>query len=398
VRNLLAALFAGVLWMSIAAHSFQEPIDPGSQLPPPTFRTSVNGVVLDLRVVDRNGHFVEDLSREDFRVYEDGREEAVSTFELVDIPRAVPERPTFAGMPISSDVASNEHSEGRLYILLLDDRDVRALRSVTVRALAEEFVEQDVGPRDLVALATTSSRREMTVEFTNDKRRLLDAIDRFQGGFGTGNPLSEVRAVANMLPADGRRKTVVLISEGLPSGLPNLPNALSSGVGDRRSIFEMFSKRDRAVLDLRDVIEAAARNNVNIYAIDPMGHPGAPASGVKPLPYLIGESSLRTTRQDALTTVANETGGESLIGSNDFSNAFDRIVEESSHYYTLGYVSRNNARDGKFRQVSVQVDRPGVSVRTRTDPRGLVARDGHRDPESYADGRTEHDCGGRAFS
>jgi hypothetical protein len=45
-----------------------------SQQQPPTFKNNVNAVVLDIRVVDRNGRFVDDLTRDDLRVFEDGHE------------------------------------------------------------------------------------------------------------------------------------------------------------------------------------------------------------------------------------------------------------------------------------------------------------------------------------
>ena len=181
---------------------------------------------MDVRVVDAEGRFVRDLTKDDFQVEEDGQPQAISTFELVDIPFESSEGPTFAGKPIDLDVATNEDSEGRLYMIVLDDLGMHPLRSGTVRALGREFIETRVSPRDRVALTTTSGRKDMTLEFTNDRARVLETIDKFQGGFGLGKPLDELKALADwMAPIDGRRKTVVLISQGLNSGLPDLRTA-----------------------------------------------------------------------------------------------------------------------------------------------------------------------------
>ncbi|MDO8836606.1 MAG: hypothetical protein Q7V01_13475, partial [Vicinamibacterales bacterium] len=74
--------------------------------------------------------------------------------------------------------------------------------------------------------------------------------------------------------------------------------------------------------------------------------------------------------QDSLRTLAEGTGGFASLSSNDFAPAFDRIVEENSTYYVLGYYPTNDKRDGSFRQIEVRTTRPGVAVKAR---RGYVA-------------------------
>ena len=56
------------------------------------------------------------------------------------------------------------------------------------------------------------------------------------------------------------------------------------------------------------------------------------------------------TQQDSLRTLAEETGGFASVSSNDFSTAFQRIVDENSSYYVLGYYPTNDKRDGRFRR------------------------------------------------
>jgi hypothetical protein len=57
-----------------------------------------------------------------------------------------------------------------------------------------------------------------------------------------------------------------------------------------------------------------------------------------------------------LRQLAEETGGVAAVGTNDMNGAFDRIVQENSSYYVLGYYSSNEKRDGKLRRVSVKVN------------------------------------------
>jgi hypothetical protein len=61
------------------------------------------------------------------------------------------------------------------------------------------------------------------------------------------------------------------------------------------------------------------------------------------------------TSQENLRMLAEETGGVAFVGRNDFDAAFDRIVQENSAYYVLGYYSTNERRDGKMRNISVRV-------------------------------------------
>ena len=131
------------------------------------------------------------------------------------------------------------------------------------------------------------------------------------------------------------------------------------------------------MFDLRDVIDEAAHNNVSFYTIDPAGRPGSPSPDVAIAPYLLavgddipGDSPfIRTSGQDTLDVLAAETGGASLVRSNNFNEAFDRIVDDASSYYLLGYTSTAK-RDGKFHHISVKT-RPGLHVRTRT---GYIAQ------------------------
>ena len=90
---------------------------------------------------------------------EDGKEQAIASFELVDIPVIVGAPPT--APIVDPDVASNAAAaEGRVYLIVLDDLHTHPLRSVTVRELAREFIERNFGPNDLGAIIATSSRRE----------------------------------------------------------------------------------------------------------------------------------------------------------------------------------------------------------------------------------------------
>lgn len=68
------------------------------------------------------------------------------------------------------------------------------------------------------------------------------------------------------------------------------------------------------------------------------------------------------TTQETLVTLAGDTGGRAFLDSNDFGKVFTGVQQDTSLYYLLGYHSTNAARDGRFRRITVRVNRPGVKI------------------------------------
>ena len=66
-----------------------------------------------------------------------------------------------------------------------------------------------------------------------------------------------------------------------------------------------------------------------------------------------------------LHSLSESTGGFAAVNRNDFAGAFERIVDESSSYYVVGYTPQRAAKPGEFRSIAVKVSRPGVSVSAR---------------------------------
>jgi VWFA-related protein len=370
---------------------------PDRQLPPVTFKVEINYVEVDAVALDAQGIFVRDLKPGDFRVFEDGKPQKISAFSLVEIPVEPFERPLFRSEPIESDVRTNAQGvDGRIYVLVLDDMHTAAMRSVRVRRAARQFIEQQLGSNDMAAVVMTSGRADASQDFTTSRTLLLQSVDKFigrklrsptlemldnynmqrsytrAGDITITDPIEQervhnarvvfddLRRMSDLLAGvHGRRKAIVFFSEGI-----------DYNVEDPFTHPDAGTIRDAA----RDAIAAATRSNVNIYAVDPRGltdmgdeaiEMGAPPDD--PSLGLGTQSLLAELRlsQDSLRIVADETGGFAAVNTNDFRNAFNRIVRENSSYYVLGYYPTNDRRDGKFRKLEVRVNRPGVQVRAR---------------------------------
>ncbi|HEY1913737.1 MAG TPA: hypothetical protein VGG73_22615, partial [Vicinamibacterales bacterium] len=153
---------------------------------------------------------------------------------------------------------------------------------------------------------------ELATEFTSNRGRLLAGADRFEGGFSTGvycgsdhdycqadehRTMRYLETLAKWLDGvDDRRKALLFISEGFDSGIsdvfapqsdPDGPHVIgSNGLEPKAGNLAGLSA---AAGDARDVIDAATRSSVSIYAIDPRGLPGSPAPTIKPVTTLVDD-------------------------------------------------------------------------------------------------------------
>lgn len=405
-KRLIVFALASAAGMVTAAG--QEPAQQPQQ-PPITFRAETNYVEVDTRVLDRDGKFVATLKADDFQVFEDGKPQKVSAFSLVNIPLERAERPLFAKKPIEPDVRTNlQGADGRIYVIVLDDLHTAPLRSQRIKAAAKQFIERYVGANDLAAVVHTSGRSDASQEFTTSQARLLTAVDKFMGrklnsstlnqiddvmrragtpaasdpatdmddkerGYNARGTLESIRNLANYLGnIRGRRKAVVLFGEGIDYNINEV-------MSDR------FTEAQTVMDATHEMIAAATRANVAIYAVDPRGL-GAEfdeMSSIQSFPddtsLGLGMSSIFNEvrlSQDSLRVMGEETGGFAVVNKNDFATAFQRIVDDNSSYYVMGYYSANDKRDGRFRKIEVRLrDQPGYVVRARKGyvaPRGKV--------------------------
>jgi VWFA-related protein len=422
---------AGCVSFLVLANADQQ--SPAVQTPSVTFQVEVNYVDIDAVVTDERGNFVNDLSKEDFELFEDGKPQQISTFSLVDIPMPSAGTRTRAAVPAVSDVKSNAQPiSGRLYLIVMDDLNVAPLRSKVVVQAARQFVERHFGPDDIAAITYTSGRTDAGQEFTSERALLLAAIDKFQGrklrstviekadhyfqqylkeleinapdttdpdyvqqeprsgtvrgpsgysdittdpddferGHRAQQVLGTLRRLADYMGGiRGRRKALLMFSEGI-----DYP------------IYDIFGSQaaTSVINETRDAISAAARGNVSFFAVDPRGLVGMTSETIElnaPADAHLGFDAKGLLAdmylsQDSLRTLAEETGGYAAVNSNNVTTALNRIVRANSTYYVLGYYPATMPRDGRFHKIEVRVKRPGIRVSARkgyVSPRPLTA-------------------------
>ena len=402
---------------------------PSPQPAGPTLRASVEQVVVDAVVTDADGKVVTGLTAADFEIRERGQVQPVATFSEVSLPMA----PRAAGSPRPDpgDVRSNATAaDARVLVLVLDDANVGIELTPAVHAAARYFLDRYVQSGDLVAVLSTTGLAETRQEPTEDLALVDAAIGRFagQGGDITSEAsrarATQAFATRNADPMTTRRTSTALVDDGsvdekdssadearerLRLTLRALETAATSfaDIPGRRKTVLFFSQgsplaaMDTEFADLKGrVLAAAARANAVIYAINPAGltYP-VPVDGrileqggafdpqqMQPSRdqnmTLTGIQIQRKLMADAmLRYLADGTGGTATIDATNLRTVLDRIADESSHYYMLGYVSPDMKRDGRHRAIDVRLKRPGLKVRAR---KGYAAPDDKAERKALA--------------
>jgi len=158
-----------------------------------------------------------------------------------------------------------------------------------------------------------------------------------------------------------------------PTGEPERPNAsmLAECEGDRVAL-ALQDDRER----VQELTETANRANVTFYSLYPRGLAAfdAPMGADRP-PGVLEDMANLGTRHQSLRRLAENTDGFAVIETQQFDPAIDRIIADLSSYYLLGYYSTDTRLDGKFRSISVKINRPGVQVRARRGYRALKSDD-----------------------
>jgi VWFA-related protein len=358
-------LFAVIAALSIGLSALQQP----------TFRAKTEAVALDVTVVDRDGSPVRGLTTQDFRLFEDGSPQSITTFTAVDLPDVERAGPTPFLLYAPRDVRRNEDvKEGLILVLVLDDAaQTPPSASLRVRGYGRSVVDR-LGPMDLAAVVFIANK-SAGQEFTRDRSRLMAAVERYGGGSTVGgNPSRDGgSALGEMAPrmvtdtlrsiADGlsslpqRRKVVVYISVGVPldmgAAMPQGPTLTTEAM-----------RTGEAIDNLVAFFDLARRANVNVYCLNPWG---------LDVPRKPGESEVMRLGREFLQTVSQNTGGFTVADYSDPTPGITRMYRENRSYYIIGYQPSNDRRDGRYRKVEVRVSRPGVTVRTRAgyvEPRG----------------------------
>jgi Ca-activated chloride channel family protein len=306
VRRLQYALAAAAVAIALVTVKAAQP-------PPPTqpqvpFRAGVDVVSLNVTVTDGTTHFVMDLNKDEFNVFEDGVKQDVTFFSRTNLPIAL--------------------------ALLLDTSASMESKLPTAQEAAIGFAKR-LRAQDLAEVIDFDSRVVVLAPFTNGVPDLEQAIHKTSAGGSTSLynavyiALKDLKKVMAKNTDEIRRQAIVLLSDGEDTS---------------------------SLLPFEEVLDLAKRSETAIYAIglrSPDG-PGTTSKGFKEAEFVLRQFS-------------QETGGRSYFPTqvSELAAIYGQISDELSSQYTVGYTSRNGRRDGSWRRVVVRVVRPNLTARTK---------------------------------
>lgn len=382
------------------------------------FRSGVHVIEVDVRVFDKNGRFVTDLTRDDFEVLENGSAQPLEALYLIGRPatRGNVLAEVAADLNASSDPAPPPASTRQTWIFVFDTNHLvpgagfdRAKKAVT-EFLRTRLKDGDVGGilaggrminnrltsvrEDLVAAAGSvkpnSDLRSRTIELTREWPRLQDELDAIQISNGDKEALQRavIRACTDEPdwcrrgPPDGEiqtkaRRFHVLFEQATRETL-NTVNALASGLAKIAGPKTVVLLSDgfvteRMETDLQRTVGQTTRAGARIYAIDVRGLNRGRGAGIIDQATTddpVGGPAQFDMGADGPNSLAIDTGGMMIRNENNIGRALETIAEDAGTYYVIGYRPTNQAFDGKFRRIDVRVKRPDLRVRAR---RGYLA-------------------------
>jgi len=364
-------------------------------------QSQTNVVLVDVRVTAK-GKTVADLTAKDFRVFEDGAPQTITSFSLENIEKLAQASAANGPPPtINLDKLPPQVSptqvlqDHRLNLLFFDvssmqpDDLMRALKAATT------FVKERLTPADLVAVVTYTSSLRVVQNFTNDRDALTKSLNGILVGEESSNLASNGSVgAAGTTDASGQEVVTQDTSDAFTpdetefnifntdeklAAIESLAKMLR-GVPGRKLVIHFSSGITGTGIEnqaqLMATVAAANQSNVSLYTMDTRGlmalPPGGDATAASPSGSAIYRDAAMTSQissmhssRETLASLAQDTGGRTFYDTNDFGEAFQEIQSENSSYYLLGYTPTNTRSDGRFRKIRVEVTRPGMKVDSR---------------------------------
>ncbi len=394
----------------------EPPAAPAPQGPtrqPPTIRSGINYVRVDVIVTDKSGQPVLDLKSGDFSVAEDGKPQTIEAFDVVKVDGTSAEIASGPPRAIVNDFDEEREAarpDVRLFVIFLDDYHVRRGNDMSVRKPLIEFIQNQLAPADMVAIMYPLTPIT-DLRFSRDRASAVGAIDKFLGRKFDYRPLNmfeekyanypaavveRIRDQITMSALEGAavkmaglregRKSIIFVSEGFTAMLPTQlqdPRASSPGVGNpyrgdagapQASDMQNLIAKSDLLADMQQVFTTLNRQNTSIYAVDPRGLAGFEYDINEGVGLQQDAVGLRASL-DTLHELASNTDGRAIVDRNDLAAGMKQIMRDSSGYYLLGYNSTQAPTDGKFHAIKVSVKRKGVDVRARKGYWAYTAED-----------------------
>jgi VWFA-related protein len=432
LRDLLCELLAAALVALACAPTLaQQPQKPPTD---DVLRINTELVQTAITVVDKGGHFVDGLTRDQFALLVGGKPRPISFFERVTAGSAREAQLSMradVAPPAAQPPAPAATLRGRTIVFFIDDMHLSPDSLHRTREMLRHFLDNEMSPRDSVAIASASGQVGFLQQYTRNREVLKAAIERLSPipydvrGYGTGSTkmseylaldidtrksddkvlkvyveecmkqtqtfqlppsaLVALRATCETEVKNSARAILIqagTITQNMYASLDSLLRSSARAPGRKLAFFVS----DGFLMDagphgpgLRDkldrLIDSAQRAGVVIYTIHAKGlvtsFPDASTKTPVDERLDIAQAGEVEATQDALNGLAEDTGGRALRNTNYFDRWVGKVLDETSNYYLLAWrPEKDEETVPKFRGVTIKiVNRPELTVRA---PRGYV--------------------------
>jgi len=275
-----------------------------------SFKAETNVVTVDVQVLDNHGNPIPNIPRDKFRILEDNVPQTLTQFSVGEAPMTV------------------------AMVIEFSARFQAFYTSGWGQTLTASYgFIQTLKPEDYVAIIAYDLRSTILSDFTNDRAKTMEAMQRLRiPGFSESNMFDALTDTADRMSKIEGRKAILLIASGI----------------------DTFSKLtyDKARKSLQE-------SGVPVYSIEMLQVERMMAEGqmgaIQNLDFLQGDNELKT--------FAKETGGQAFFPrfTGDLPGVFNSISQSLRNQYSLGFSPNNQAKDGKFRKLTVQLVNPGTN-------------------------------------
>ena len=373
-----------ILCVANAASALAQSVPP----PPPPEQTNPNAPALKVtsRVVqvnvivrDKEGQPVTGLTKNDFTVLDNGQRQTISSMSEQSNKVTTTMVSASAKNTFSNRIEERLGIAPSVSVILIDSLNMVDARGqvsrnnmVIARGQVVKFLGQ-LQPQDRVALYFLSNKIYILQDFTADAAALLRAmdviphLDQDQGNAtialdfapfaphsGMIDPMWASRGIGRAYEVDMTNRV-----EQTAAALKVIANHLV-GVPGRKNLiwisgsFPFYIVTEIGILSYEPQIiavsQALSNANVAIFPIDARG-------------LMVAKPDPQT--YNTMTSLADRTGGRALYNTNDIAGSIRHAVDDSRVSYVLSYYPNHNQWDGRYREISVKVNHPGVGVIAR---------------------------------
>jgi VWFA-related protein len=303
-------------------------------------RVDTTLVTIPVSVMDRDGRYIPNLRKEDFRIWENDVEQDVAFFASVDKPFSV--------------------------VLMLDTSPSTQFRLEEIQDAAINFINQ-LRADDKVMVVSFNEDVKVLSEFTTDRSKLQRAIYRANTDSGTSIYDAVDVVINKYLSRTSGRKAIVLFTDGVDTTSGHA--SYESTVTDAQELDALiYPVQYNTAVDMGQASPPQVTIDVFGQILGGIfgggGNRGGRRGGNRPRGTSRGDYEVG---RRYLEELANSTGGREYPADTlqNMSYAFANVAEELRRQYSIGYYPKRPAQAGERRMIRVRAKQPNLAVRSR---------------------------------